>query len=360
MLVDMRQGIIKCPLNGINQNFMTSNITTVSLSIDNGRVDLSFANGQDNYLFTETTSIANAWVVPIANNCWLYWDLDVRTAVRTFGITESLPIYGSNFPSSPVEDQHFFNLTDNKMYVYILSNWRPKIRVFACRYNNGIFFPLNSSFIGSQVGLSSVGNLTGRVIIDDTGNVIKKGNGQFFTSESLFFINGSPVNTIKLETSVLVGTATENINKYSIVNFNDFGKINLATYSDTQQSIIAVAMEDTLIHNSGSLCVQGIVNNPNWDFPIVGQELWISDTTPGTLTEINPNIANPLSSPYPKVPVARVITPTSIYFDQGMGGMGSPGDIGNLTTLTNTISTQQSTITSLTTRITHIEQVLGI
>ena len=153
--------------------------------------------------------------------------------------------------------------------------------------------------------------MAGRIVVDNTGTPIRRVSGQFFTTEDDFFVNGSPVNVIRLEANVLNGTALENIARYQVVKFTHFGKINLATYNDTQETVIAMAMEDMLINQTGTLCAQGVIINPEWNFQNVGAPVWIDGY--GLLTETNPSITDPMTHPTDKVPVGRVLTPTSIF-----------------------------------------------
>jgi len=88
-------------------------------------------------------------------------------------------------------------------------------------------------------------------------------------------------------------------------------------------------MEDLLQGQAGTLCVQGVITNPEWNWQTVGAPLWIHGSIPGLLTETNPYIENPTLHKNGQVAVGRVISPTSIFFDQGLGGKGDRGDSGD-------------------------------
>lgn len=336
MNIDFIQGIITYPTYNNQQDFLKYSGGYVSVDTTRGRIDVAFSHGTENYLFTESADVTNAWG-PLSTgiNYWLYWDIDKQTADRTFGYTTIQPIVSSSAPQSPVIDQHWFNLTDNKMYRFYANDWRECIRVFAAKINNNIFTPLGSSsslpYAGTQVGVTSVGIVAGRIIVDDTGTPIRRANGQFFTSESDFFINGSPVNTIRLEANVFVGTALESIAKYQVVKFSEFGKINLALYDDEQTTAIAMSMQDINQEQVGTLCMQGYITNPEWNWTTVGAPLWVHGSIPGLLVDIDPHVSDVVNHPIGKSPVARVITPTSVFFDQGLGGKGDKGDQGSTT-----------------------------
>lgn len=333
MIINFIQGIIKYPSSGNMQQFLTSSGPYVSLRADVGRVDIAFAHGDDNYLLTETTQVANAWgPLPADTSCWLYWDIDKRTAARTFGFTTVQPTYGSEPPTAPSPNQHWFDTESGIMHVYTGGAFREAIRVFAAKVVNSVFTPMGYGFpqtpyAGTQVGLS-IGNISvGRIIVDDVGSPVRRPNGHFFTTEHQFFVDGSPVNALRLESAILTGTAQyENLHAYQVVTFSEFGEIGHAKYNDIQNSAIAILLEDVNRYDVGTVCVQGHITNPNWNWQTVGAPLWIDDT--GSLIEYDPHVTAPLLYPAGKSPVARVITPHSVIFDQGLGGKGDTGSGG--------------------------------
>lgn len=326
MNLDFQQAIITYPTVGILQAFLSKVGDYVSLQTANGRVDLTFSHGTENYLLTEASDVPTAWgPLPSSTNCWLYWDINLRTAIRTFGFTTLQPIYSSIPPSSPSDDQHWFNTSNKKMYVYTSGNFRECIRVFAAKVFSTTFTPLGSGFpahpyAGTQAGLTFPDVATGRILVDDSGKPVKRADGRFFTTESDIFVNGSPVNVIRLESSVVTGTALENMAKYHVVSYTQFGQISLAEYDDTGTTTIAMVMEDLTTGETGTTCIQGHITNPSWNWTVVGRPLWIS--TSGELTETDPHVSDPLTYQTGRVPVARVVTQTSIFFDQGLGAKG--------------------------------------
>lgn len=331
MIIDFQQGIITYPASGSIQRFLGYSGGYVTLRATDGQTDLSFAHGSENYLHTESTDVPQAWgPIEPSTDAWLYFDLDLLTATRTFGITYVQPGYGDAAPSAPVADQHWFDTSSRKMMVYRGGKWINKVRLFACKINNGIFSPLGSNtampYAGTQVGITAAGIITGRIIVDDTGAPIRRQNGLLFTTEDEFFVNGSPINTIRLESNVLNGTAKENIARYQVVKFTEFGKVNLATYDDEQTTAIAMSMEDINQGQPGTLCMQGVITNSQWSWASVGAALWVHGSIPGLLVEYDPHVVDAAMYPVGKPPVARVLTPTSIFFDQGLGGKGDKGD----------------------------------
>jgi hypothetical protein len=171
MKIDFRQGIVTYPVSSNNQVFLSKVGSYVNLQTANGRTDVAFAFGSENYILSETTDVNNAWGPLLPNtNYWLYWDIDLLSAARTFGFTLLAPIVSSIQPSG-INNQHWFNLTDNKMYVYQSGQWRAVLRVFAALVNNSIFTNLGSGligrpFAGSQVGLNTPNVHIGRITVD--------------------------------------------------------------------------------------------------------------------------------------------------------------------------------------------------
>lgn len=332
MNLDFQQGVVIYPIDGGLQSFLSYSSGFVSLTTTNGHTDVTLAYGSENYLLSEPSTINNAWgPLPPSTDCWLYWDINLHTGVRTFGFTTLPPIYSSGTPASPAENQHWFNTSSRKMYVYTSGNFRETLRVFAAKVNNSTFTPLGTGFpsrpfAGTQAGLNSLNQPAGRIIVDSAGGPVRRSDGKFFTSEDTFFTNGSPVNVIRLEANVLTAVAYEPIAKFQVVKFSDFGQISLANYDDIGNTTLAMALEDLDGQEVGTVCIQGHITNPSWNWQTVGANLWVSQG--GELTDVDPHVANSFVYPNGHVPVARVITRQGVIFDQGLGGKGDRGETG--------------------------------
>lgn len=333
MRINFRQGIITYPSTGVNQTFLVSGGGFVSLRAGLGRVDIAFAQGNSNYLLTESTDVDNAWgPLPISTDCWLYVDINPLTGARTFGFTTTAPVIGSIAPAPGVAGLTWFDTATTTMYEYTgVSTRRAVIRAFVAKVNNNTFTPLGTGvpskpFAGTQVGISGSDVNVGRIIADDTGRPIRRPSGSLFTTEDDFFIDGSPVNVVRIDATVVNGEAMESMAKFQVVKFSEFGKLELAGYNDTQTTAIAMLLEDLNIQEIGTVCIQGKVTNPDWNWTTVGAELWIEAN--GLLTETDPHVSNSFVFPVPKPAVARVLTPDTVIFDQGLGGKGERGASG--------------------------------
>jgi len=328
MILDFSQGIVTYPTLRNKQIFLFKTGSYVTLQAKDGRTDVVFSHGTINYLITESLDVDKAWgpLIPDQDH-WIYWDINLLTAQRTFGYSDLEPIVSDTEPTNPSIDQHWFNITDHKMYVFNKSNkWGVVVRVFAAKIHNAVITSMTNNpviFSGSQVDLVSAGIVAGRITIDSDGYPIRKQNGQFFTTEDEFFVNGSSATTLKLEANIFNAVANIPIARYQIVKFIDFGKITLANYDDVTTTTIAITMEDISTNSVGIISLQGLITNPEWNFQTVGLSVWVD--VDGELTTIDPYLINPVLHANKRPPVGRVVSKTSIIFDQGMGAIGPPG-----------------------------------
>ena len=336
MKVDFRQGIVRYPATGGVQQFLLRNNGTLAVTLNptSQPLEITFAFEDTDYFFSEPLIVTDAWSgITGGIDHWLYWDLNLTTGLRTFGHTLLEPIVSPTQPISPLNDQHWFDTTTRTMKVFTLGGFRTALRVFACKYAAAITFqPVSSGlvpnfpFAGSQAGLNQPA-FAGRLLFEDTGLPVVKTNGHFFTTEDSFFVEGTSANNIRLESNIVHACAGENMAAYHVVKYSDFSKVTLAGYNDVgEDSMIGMLTEDANINESIPLVLQGVVTNLNWNWATPGARLWVLET--GVLVEVDPNVSNPTTYPAVHVPVGRVLSPQSIFFDQGLGGKGDQGAPG--------------------------------
>lgn len=331
-----RQGIVRYPYSGNVQDFLQANGNAVTLNGANGRTEVTFAHRSTNYLHTENTTVTNAWTgFSSGNTYWLYWDINLKTGTRTFGSTQIQPTFGPTEPQSPQAGLHWFDTTKTTMFVYQSGTWTEVARVFAAKYEfDGTTFTSMSAglsnlpFAGSQVGITNVNNLTGRIVFDNSGSVIRRENGELFTTEDQFFTTGSSVTPTRLESNVHTAKATEGIGAYNIVKYVGDGKIALAAYDDTESTVLAIVPQGITNGDVGSVILQGVVTNPNWNWSDsqIGAQLWVKEN--GQLTTTDPHISDGVTYSTKRVPIARILSKTEIIFEQGLGGVGKRGPQG--------------------------------
>lgn len=320
MNITFKQGIIKYPASGAQQTFLQKNGTDVNLVADNGSTLINFAHGNSNYIFEEFSTISQAWIGPfnVGIEYWLYWNIDTLTGARTFGHTLLAPLISANKPSAPLTGQHWYDLANNKMFVFETSIWRPVIRVFSTFYDGIDFSSMGIGigafpYAGSQVGITSINDVAGKILFNDDGKPVLKANREFYTSESIFNINGTNIDTLRLESLYNVVKANETLPKYHVVTYVDDGIVELANYNDTD-SIIAIVTEDAIIEQTANVILSGIVINLAWNFTdAIGSPLWVSEN--GELVNVDPHIADVVLNNKQYPPVAKILSPNSILFE---------------------------------------------
>lgn len=334
--VDFRQGIVRYPaVGGVQQLLLRDNGTlAVTLNPSSEPLELTFASGTTDYFFSEPAAVTDAWSGFVAGtDYWLYWDINLTTGQRTFGHTLIQPVVSPTPPASPVSDLHWFDTTTRTMKVYGPGGFAKRLRVFAAKYQASTTFVSmsdgsvpNFPFAGTQAGLNQT-VFAGRILFQETGEPVVKQNGQFFTTEDSFFVEGTQANNIRLESNIVHACAGENMGAYHVVRYSDFNKVTLANYNDvTENQMIGITTEDALNNETTPLVLQGVVTNLDWNWPTVGARLWVE--TNGTLVDIDPHMSNPSVYPDIRVPVAKVLSPQKVFFDQGLGGKGDTGPQG--------------------------------
>lgn len=184
----------------------------------------------------------------------------------------------------------------------------------------------------------------GRIIYGENGFPIRLSTGQFITTEDQLFVDRSNITGIRLESTVLVAQALNNVAAHQIVKFTGDGRVTSASYNDISTSTIAITTEDLIWEEVGNVCIQGVITDPSWAWSAPGISLWVDDA--GMLTPINPHITDPVAHKINKPPVAKTISSTQIFFDQSMGGevADGGGGGGSLDTLPYDISFFVATI----------------
>ena len=219
------------------------------------------------------------------------------------------------------------------MKVYQAGGFRKALRVFAAKYQAAInFIPMsdgnvpNFPFAGTQAGLNQT-VFAGRILFQDDGSPVVKQNGQFFTTEDSFFVEGTQANNIRLESNIVHACAGENMGAYHVVRYNEFDKVVYAGYNDiNEDQMLGMITEAALLNETVPLVLQGVITNLSWNWPTAGERLWVLEN--GDLTTTDPNVSDPSTYPNRRVAIARVLSPQKIFFDQGLGGKGDQGEPG--------------------------------
>lgn len=311
MLLNFRQGII------FGSRFASVTSRGVDLTIRHSPLCISFARGDKNYTWYETVDVINAWTLPTTTACWLYIDINVKTANRTFGYCTTSPTFGPTAPVSVKAGDHWFDTQTNQMKYYTElpvspsqhsrflpapGYWTPVIRMFVATVSSSRTVIEYST--GSQVDTIHSSNIysSGSIVYDRAGRVITDQNDNFVTTDVVSTVSSRSIIGIS-DTNLAIGT---------IVKWEN-GKIVRASYFDVNQTLIGILITDALIKKPTYVTINGLVRCSLWNWQVpVGSRLWIDDN--GLLTHINPH-ANDYQYAL-RNQVAFVVDTDQVYFTQ--------------------------------------------
>lgn len=296
MKVNFKQGIVSAPTN-----FLTLNADKVNLTIPiNESVILNIADGISNYLVTERAAITNAWTGPFVpgTDYWLYWDFNVITGARTFGFTTQEPVEGAVAPAANIrfsnqtthQVTHWFDTNKNQMFIWAGSRWVRRVRIFAAKLQAGAIFisvSKNSpSFLGTQIGSLEVPVISGALLYDTNGLPIKKGNGQFFTTEDAALSGILSSTQVKFGSILIQASAARTMTAYTLVRFIDFNEVDMVTNSLVDNSAYGIIEQSVNINESVNVVTDGVVENPLWDWSALGINAPLYSDVNGQLTSV--------------------------------------------------------------------------
>jgi hypothetical protein len=292
MIISFRQGIVQYEQTG----FLTVTPTHVSLVVLTTPTVVTVSHGISNYLHIEQESVSQAWgpVTPGVDQ-WLYWDINTLNANRTFGITRLSPVTSPVAPSSPANDQHWFDSINRVMKVWTGNHWSEKLRVFACKLVNGTI-PTSMStqaplFNGSQVGITETTS-TGQIMFDTISNKPLKVGSRFITTEDILSVKTLSKSDIKVAATIIEAEAQQALSAYTVVMFSDFGKIVHAASSTVNDNIPrGIIQQDVVPNNTVSVVTEGTITSEFWDWEIAGinAPLYCDDTGALVTTQVYPD-----------------------------------------------------------------------
>ncbi len=218
MKLSFRHGIVTYyqDISG-NPLFLQIQGSNVNLMATQAPTTINISHGESDYLFTERQDFPAAWQIVPSVDQWLFWDINIITAIRTFGTTLFEPIVSATPPPSPAQDQHWYDSTETVMKVRKGNLWQPKLRVFAAKLASGAIiqpFPL-----GTHVGISNVTVFSGFILFDDDQKAIKRGtkrrDSNFVHTESTLASNASGgITSFVLDNTVNVAERLKQLSQY--------------------------------------------------------------------------------------------------------------------------------------------------
>jgi hypothetical protein len=271
MHITYRQGIIRSPLNFLQ---LTSDNNVKLITTKNAPVVVTVADGDANYIFTEDTTIQDAWTGPFqaGTTYWLYWDVDIITGSITRSHTTLDPIIGSDFPDDAEDGQMMFNTSTNQMFIRDGLSWIRKIRIFAAKLNQGAIFTSMSinlpNFNGTQIGsLQNLDLYVGYIVYDSvSGYGLRKADNTFFTTEDKALTGISASSPVKFGGLLFEAIAHSQILPYSIVRFIDYNTIEPATNYIIDNGIYGIVDRQCVPGDIAQITIEGIVQNEEWDW----------------------------------------------------------------------------------------------
>lgn len=277
------------------------------------------------YMVVENASKSKAWGPFISSqNYWLYWDIDFLTGELTRGFTTFEPVHGLVPPHNPQVDMHWFDNNEMVMKVWSGSQWIEKIRVFACKYQNGT--TIIDVPIGSQIGVNGIEVFAGNILFDPDGRPLQKfqrnRRGRFITTETELHSQFSRISNFRVEASIVQGRATENIPIHHCISYNGYDELVLSRNTISSRPCIGLSSEDMETGEVRSYITKGFITNEvDWDWSDfdVGTPLFVGET--GELVT-EPPINNFIQQ------VAIIINQTTIYVN--IGTALYTGGVGNL------------------------------
>lgn len=277
MKISFRQGIIRYQrdpsgLATFLKKGSGSGSGVIDLVTANDPLIVTFAYRQANYLHEETATVPRAWsgFTPHVDY-WLFLDLDMVTAQRTFGHTTVEPTFGAVAPNAPVLDQHWFDVVATTMKVWNGINWTERTRVFVGKYVAGSIIQAQS--YGTQVNVHT-SNDAGFILFDADGYPVrqhhKRKTFEFLTTASVFNTVTAKAINISLDAICTTVRATDPLPAFTLVSRDsrttDAAAVNSADSTIPGQYAVGLVQEDFWADETGIITQQGYVHNEQWNF----------------------------------------------------------------------------------------------
>jgi hypothetical protein len=269
MELKFRQGIVRHQIDVAGTaNFVRpsgNGGNFIDLICDNAPLQFSAAHANTNYLIEFTQTIPNAWgpLTAVGETQFLYWDISLLDANVTFGFTKVVPYNSSTPPTTPILDQHWFDMSTGMMKVWNGTKWVIKVRVFAATYdNNAILVPRH---IGSQVNLNVLCK-AGNILKGKNNAPLRDGDGTFVTSESDLVVSHTSGENVRFDSAQLYAEATEFIPAFYAVSYIAPRKVQLASFMHIDLEVNGIMTKEYFTGEVGNVISHGLVRNANWTF----------------------------------------------------------------------------------------------
>lgn len=280
MKINFRQGIISSQVDGTGQPFYLVASATpnfVDLNVSPTPCAVTFVHGSSDYLQVFSSAVAPAWGPVPTGTSYLYWDIDLLTAVVSYGLTTLEPVASTVEPVSPPAPlgqavYHWFDMNVNTMKIWTGTKWRAVVRVFAGRVNGSTVSITMEPLGQSWKGILPVQTNTGFIATDIFSNPLRTLAGEFVTTETAVrFRNtvGTSGVLAVLPNAFVPVRAGENIPAMSLVHFRDDGNVGLASGNPALMPTrvpVGVMQQALGLNEVGSLTQNGEITYDQWDW----------------------------------------------------------------------------------------------
>lgn len=297
MRVDFRQGVVSYQTDGFGApTYLVESSTPdyVDFQVNPKPTVVTFAHGTSDYLVVFDEDAAGAWG-PLATGTttWLYWDIDLLTGAVSRGMTVFEPVASFTAPSTPMTDQHWFDLAATTMKIWNGSKWINRVRVFAGYVPSGSASNVAARTTGSQAGLNTPVN-AGFVMLDALLRPLRTSAGELLTTETRVRVkntaNTSGVLAVPPNAFIPV-RALENLPAMAIVTFTDEDAVMLASGDPSlpvARTPVGIVQESLGVNEVGTLTQYGEITYDQWDWTgNFGKPLYCDYD--GQLTTTRPN-----------------------------------------------------------------------
>lgn len=267
MLLKFRQGVVSHKQdkdgNPLHLTLKASNVSLVAS--DKSPTVLSFCHRDMDYIVELTKDKPNAWT-GVSNGSSLFWDMDFLTGKISEGFTNLPVFYTDSAPQNVPEGQHWFDNSNNCMFLFEDGVWKEKLRIFAGKIkNNRIVF----SKVGTQAGLTTE-NYGGFLQFDNFGYPLRKIKNnhnigempRFNTSRSKDMSMAKSL--VKFNDFLIGGIAETRLQKFTLVHLKPNRKIVFADAGDPTTRCIGMVANDYEIGDEVDITTIGFKQNPKW------------------------------------------------------------------------------------------------
>src|ERR1017187_3694292 len=280
MQIPYRQGVLRGQIDAIylTKQYLQRDVSYVNINVIPTNLQAVAAHKNKNYLIQEPEIVNHAWgPMSTGVDCLLYWDVNTATGAVTRGFTTAGFTYGLVLPSSPILDQHWFNVGSWVMNVWDGTNWIEKIRVFAGTFNStsGIV----SEAFASQIN-DATQSIAGYILYDlNARGVIDPSDETFVnTGDGLTVQLGAFTMPLSLDNSVAYMIASEPIPDKSLVSIAGQNRVGLASISSGR---LAIGMVEAGVVTGSTvrLTFSGIIYNDQWNFDVslMGRPIYLGE-----------------------------------------------------------------------------------